>query len=150
MEHAQIKGMTEGVNYAAITELAEYALAELGFEIAANYPLVGKDFNVTRAGIHVDGLLKNEEIYNCFDTEKILGRAAGVAITDKSGAAGIKHWLDRRFSVNVPKDDARLVAIKEKVDAEYEGGRTSSISEEELIAWYREAFGAEPGPAPRG
>ena len=150
IEAAQLNGShAAGVNYAVVTEIAEYFAREIGYAVPANYPLVGRDFNVTRAGIHADGLLKNEEIYNCFDTEKILGRAAGVAITDKSGAAGIKHWLDQRYNVNVPKDDPRLVAIKDKVDAEYEAGRTSSISEEELIAWYREAFGTEPGPAPR-
>jgi len=97
VEHAQLKGMTEGVNYAAITELADYARKELNLEIARNYPLVGSDFNVTRAGIHADGLLKNEEIYNCFDTDKLLGRPVGVAITDKTGAAGIKHWVEARY-----------------------------------------------------
>ena len=35
-------------------------------------PFVGRSFNVTRAGIHADGLLKDEEIYNVFDTAKIL------------------------------------------------------------------------------
>ena len=82
VEHAQLKGQTSGVNYAAITELAEYAEKELGFEIPCNYPLVGRDFNVTRAGIHADGLLKDEEIYNCFDSEKLLNRPVSVAITD--------------------------------------------------------------------
>jgi len=82
VEHAQIKGHTTKVNYAAITELCEYARCELGLEIPNNYPLTGKDFNVTRAGIHADGLLKNEEIYNCFDTQKLLNRPVSVAITD--------------------------------------------------------------------
>ena len=61
IEHAQLKGTDSRVNYAAISELAEYANKELGFNIPTNYPLVGKSFNVTRAGIHADGLLKNEE-----------------------------------------------------------------------------------------
>jgi len=39
VEHAQLKGMTEGVNYAAITELAQYAGKELALEIPRNYPL---------------------------------------------------------------------------------------------------------------
>ncbi|GAJ01954.1 unnamed protein product, partial [marine sediment metagenome] len=56
VEYAQLKGEARGVNYTAITELSEYAGKELGFEIASNYPLVGKDFNVTRAGIHADRL----------------------------------------------------------------------------------------------
>jgi len=141
VEHAQIKGITEGVNYAAITELAEYAKKELGFEIPNNYPLVGKDFNVTRAGIHADGLLKNEEIYNCFDTNKLLKRPVRVAITDKAGAAGIKHWIEARFKIEIAKHDPRVTKIKEKIDAEYAENRVSAISDDEMFQLVREVFG---------
>jgi len=140
VEHAQLKGMTEGVNYVAITELAEYARKELGFEIPPNYPLVGKDFNITRAGIHADGLLKNEEIYNCFDTEKLLKRPVGVAITDKTGAAGIKHWIEARYQIEVPKHDRRITKIKDEIDAEYAADRVSMISDEEMFEWVRQSF----------
>ncbi len=141
VEHAQLKGMTKGVNYGAITELAEYARTELDVEIPGNYPLVGKDFNVTRAGIHADGLLKNEEIYNCFDTLKLLDRPIGVAITDKTGAAGIKHWIEARFEIQIPKHDPKITWIKDQIDAEYAVDRVSSISDKEMFQWVREAFG---------
>lgn len=147
IEHAQLKGMTEGVNYAAITELAEYAHKELAFGIPRNYPLVGKDFNVTRAGIHADGLLKNEEIYNCFDTEKLLNRPADVAITDKTGAAGIKHWIEARYEIEIAKHDPRVTRIKDRIDAEYAADRVSAISDEEMFEWVRDAFGGNLPPA---
>ncbi len=143
VEQAQIKAVKEKVNYAAITELAEYAKKELGFEIARNYPLVGEDFNVTRAGIHVDGLLKDEEIYNCFDTKKLLNRPVNVAITDKAGLAGIKHWIEVRYQIEIPKHDPRIAKIKEKIDAEYEANRASAISDDEMFEWVREAFGED-------
>ena len=143
VEHAQLKGMTKEVNYAAITELAEYAKKELDVEIPGNYPLVGKDFNVTRAGIHADGLLKNEEIYNCFDTLKLLDRPIGVAITDKTGAAGIKHWIEARFEIQIPKHDPKIAWIKDQIDAEYAVDRVSSISDKEMFLWVREAFGED-------
>jgi len=143
VEHAQIKGMTQGVNYGAITELAEYAHKELGVEIPRNYPLVGRDFNVTRAGIHADGLLKNEEIYNCFDTQKLLDRPIGVAITDKTGAAGIKHWIEARYEIQIPKHDPKITWIKDQIDAEYAADRVSSISDEEMFQWVRDAFGED-------
>jgi len=146
VEHAQLKGHTPGVNYAAITELAEYASKELGIEIPHNYPLVGKDFNVTRAGIHADGLLKDEEIYNCFDTQKLLNRPVGVAITDKTGAAGIKHWIEARYQIEIPKHDRRIAKIKEKIDAEYQADRVSAISDEEMFEWVKEAFGGDLPP----
>ena len=140
VEHAQLKGQTSGVNYAAITELAEYAEKELGFEIPCNYPLVGRDFNVTRAGIHADGLLKDEEIYNCFDTEKLLNRPVSVAITDKTGAAGIKHWIEARYQIEIAKHDHRVIKVKERIDAEYSANRVSAISEDEMFMLVREAF----------
>ena len=146
VEHAQLKGMTEGVNYPAITKLAEYASKVLGFNIPSNYPLVGKDFNVTRAGIHADGLLKNEEIYNAFDTVKLLKRPVNVAITDKTGAAGIKHWIESKYVIQIPKHDPRVTKVKSRVDAEYAGNRVSAISEEEMFQWVKEAFGDSPPP----
>jgi len=141
VEHAQLKGVTKGVNYAAITELAQYARKELGFRIPHNYPLVGSDFNVTRAGIHADGLLKNEEIYNCFDTMALLNRPVSVAITDKAGAAGIKHWIEARFVIEIAKHDPRVTKIKDNIDAEYSANRVSAISDEEMFEWLREVFG---------
>ena len=146
VEHAQLKGMTEGVNYAAITELAEYAKKDLGFEIPHNYPLVGRDFNVTRAGIHADGLLKDEEIYNCFDTRKLLNRPPDVAITDKAGAAGVKHWIEARYEIEIPKHDRRIMKIKDRIDAEYAADRVSPISDEEMFEWAKEAFGGDLPP----
>ena len=148
VEHAQLKGMTEGVNYAAITELAEYAKNELGFDIPNNYPLVGKDFNVTSAGIHADGLLKDEEIYNCFDTKRLLNRPVGVAITDKTGSAGVKHYIEARYQIEIAKHDRRVSTIKDKIEAEYKADRVSAISDEEMTAWIKEAFGNDL-PKPR-
>jgi isopropylmalate/homocitrate/citramalate synthase len=142
IEAAGLRGQDQRVNYAAITETARYFGEIIGHEIPANYPLVGRDFNVTRAGIHADGLLKSEEIYNPFDTLKILNSAPKVAITDKSGAAGIKHWLEAHYNIDVAKDDARLLTIRDKVDAQYVNGRNSAISDGEMHAWYKEAFGA--------
>ena len=142
IEAAQVRGQDPRVNYPVITEIAEYYRDVVGHSIPNDYPLVGRDFNTTRAGIHADGLLKDAEIYSAFDTLKILNRAGGVAITDKSGAAGIKHWLESNYEINVAKDDARLLSIRDKVEAEYENGRTTTISDDEMHAWYHEAFGA--------
>ncbi len=147
IEHAQIKGTNPKINYQAITEMANYAQKELGFGLPTNYPLVGKDFNVTRAGIHADGLLKNEEIYNCFDTKKLLNREVGVAITDKTGAAGIKHYIEDRYEIEIPKHDPRVVSIKEKIDAEYAADRVSSISDQEMNTWIEEVFAGDMPPA---
>ncbi len=143
VEAAQIKGQKKRINYAVITEIAEYYRDRIGYAIPHNFPLIGRDFNTTRAGIHADGLLKSEEIYSAFDTQKILNRAPGVAITDKSGAAGILHWLEANYGVSIPKDDPRLLDIRNRVEVEYEDGRTTAVSDEEMHTWYAEAFGKQ-------
>jgi isopropylmalate/homocitrate/citramalate synthase len=146
VEHAQFKGTDTRINYAVITELAEYANKELGFDIPGYYPLVGRNFNVTRAGIHADGLLKNEEIYNCFDTKNLLNRPVGVAITDKAGAAGIKHYIEERYQIEIAKHDPRVSEIKDRIDSEYVAERVSAVSDEEMDAWIKEAFGKDLPP----
>ena len=52
---------------------------------------------MTRAGIHADGLLKNEEIYNIFDTGKFLNRPPLVAVSNTSGLAGIALWINTYY-----------------------------------------------------
>ena len=70
---------------------------EIGIEISPRQPFVGRHFNVTRAGIHADGMLKDEEIYNIFDTAAILNRPASVAVDSHSGLAGVAHWMNGYF-----------------------------------------------------
>ena len=55
-EYAQIRGTLDGMDTTVITELAEYFRNEVGEPIPERTPFVGKNFNVTRAGIHADGL----------------------------------------------------------------------------------------------
>ena len=99
-------------------------------------PYVGSEFNVTRAGIHADGILKDEEIYNIFDTEKILGRPIVVAVNEHSGHAGIAAWVNTYYRLKetdkIDKKDERINTIKDWVDKQYETGRSTVMKSEEL------------------
>lgn len=136
IEYASLRGDTDGMDLAAITEIAEYFENELGYEIPANTPFVGRNFNATRAGIHADGMLKNEEIYNIFDTKKILNRPAMVIVDAHSGLAGIAYWLNGYYHLSgdltVDKRDEIVVKLKELVDKEYENGRNTAMGDFEL------------------
>jgi hypothetical protein len=141
IEYIGLTGDSNGMDTRVITELADYFRNEIQAPVAANYPLVGADFNVTRAGIHADGLLKNPEIYNIFDTQKILNRRARVLVTDKSGISGIAQWINEnvppvagRTFEPVGKRHPGVARIYRWVSEQYEQGRTTSISEEELLA----------------
>ncbi len=137
IDYVSITGDDAGIDTTAITEMAEYFRKEMGFRIPSNYPFVGSEFNSTSAGIHADGAMKNEEIYNIFDTNNILNRPMGVIVTDKSGIAGIAHWVNSHLQLDVDrKIDKRhpgLVKINKWVMEQYEQGRTTSISPEELL-----------------
>ena len=120
----------------AITEIADYFEHEIGYRIPPMTPFVGRNFNVTRAGIHADGLLKDEEIYNIFNTEKLLDRPAAVAVSKTSGLAGIAYWINQNYRLKgerqLNKHDALVEKLKDWVDAQYAGGRTTALSNEEL------------------
>jgi isopropylmalate/homocitrate/citramalate synthase len=143
MEYASLRGTTDGMDTTVITEIARYFEREIGCEIPARTPFVGRDFNITRAGIHADGLMKDEEIYNIFNTEKLLGRPAQVAISATSGTAGIAHWLKHRCpdegADQYDKHSAVVKRMKELIDAEYASGRTTTMSDKEMVSIYREA-----------
>ena len=136
-EYAQLKGDLNGMDTTVITELAEYYEKEIGYHIPERTPFVGKNFNVTRAGVHADGLLKNEEIYNIFDTDKFLNRPALCAVSNTSGLAGIAHWINTYFKLKAEKQldkSSPLVAeVKKWVDKQYEEGRVTVITDAELI-----------------
>ena len=135
-EYAQLRGNLNGADTTVITEIAEYYQKELGYHIPEQTPFVGKNFNITRAGIHADGLLKNEEIYNIFNTKKLLKRAPGVSISNTSGLAGIAYWINEHFHLEdekkVSKDHPLVIELKEWVDTMYAGGRTTSLSTGEI------------------
>ena len=79
MEYAQIRGSLDGMDTTVIRDIADYYEKVIGYHIPENTPFVGAAFNTTQAGIHADGLLKDEEIYNIFDTAKILKSPPKVA-----------------------------------------------------------------------
>ena len=137
MEYAAIRGTTDGMDTTVITEIAEYFERELDYTIPPMTPFVGSAFNLTRAGIHADGIMKDTEIYNIFDTEKILNRKAEVAISNTSGAAGIAYWINKHLGLNgdkaLTKQSPLVVKVKEEVDKLYEDGRTTLMGNEELM-----------------
>ncbi len=130
-----LTGIHDGIDTTAITDAAEYFRTEMGCVIPPNFPFVGADFNTTRAGIHADGLTKNEEIYNIFDTAKWLKRPCKVAVTNNSGLAGIAYWIYCNYgekAVGIPKDHPGLLKVKSWIDEQYANGRVTSISDEEM------------------
>ncbi len=135
IEYIGLKGTTDGIDTNVITEVAEYYTENISNEIPSFYPFVGKNFNVTRAGIHADGLAKYEHVYNIFNTTKLLGRPPRVAITDKSGVDGVALWVNTLLGLEGDKKASRTAVariarwVRNQYDVE---GRNTAISDEEM------------------
>ena len=137
MEYAALRGTFDGMDTTVITEIAEYFEKNMGYTIPPMTPFVGSAFNLTRAGIHADGIMKDTEIYNIFDTDKILGRSAEVAISNTSGAAGVAYWINKHLNLSgdnaVDKHNPLVIKVKEEIDRIYDDGRTTFMGDEELM-----------------
>ena len=135
-EYASLRGSLDGMDPTVITEIADYFEKDIGYKIPPMTPFVGSAFNVTRAGIHADGLMKDQEIYTIFDTEKILNRPAMVQISKTSGLAGIAYWVNQHYrlpdSQKLDKRDPLIQTMKNWIDQEYEDGRQNIMTDREL------------------
>lgn len=142
-EYAQFKGTLDGMDTTVITDLASYFEKEIGYQIPPMTPFVGKNFNVIRAGLHADGLLKNEEIYSIFDTGKFLKKPPAEAISNTTGLGGIAVWINSHFleegKKSVEKADPLVEKVKNMVGAEYAAGRMTFITDEEMSAFTKKA-----------
>jgi citrate (Re)-synthase len=136
MEYISLVGDENGIDTKIITTVRNYFEKELGHHVPRNQPFVGSDFNATSAGVHIDGLSKNEEIYSSFDTRKVLDRNMTINITDKSGLAGISHWLNSHFALTgkekIEKTHPGVGKINKRILKAYEDGRVTAISDEEM------------------
>ena len=137
IEYISLTGDDAAADTAVINEIADYFASELDYRIPFNYPFVGRDFNATSAGVHVDGIAKNEEIYNIFDTSRILGRPVPIIITDKSGRAGVAYWINHNLKLagtpnEVSKKHPAVGRIYDAIMQAYEQGRTTHFSYEEM------------------
>jgi citrate (Re)-synthase len=145
IDYIGLCGELPGIDTTAVTRAAAYFRDQLGTPLPANYPFAGAGFNVTSAGIHADGLMKNEEIYNIFDTARILDRPLGITVNDRSGLAGVAYWINTTLGLKngaqVRKDDPRVLAIHREVEGQYQAGRSTGFSPDEMQALARLHFG---------
>ncbi len=136
IEYISLMGHNNGIDTTVITDIRNYFERVMGIPIPPNMPFVGANFNATSAGIHADGILKNEEIYNIFNTTKILNRPISISVNDKSGLAGIAQWINSHFALTgkdrVEKTHPGVAKINRWVMKQYEEGRTTAISDQEM------------------
>lgn len=143
IEYTQLKG-SNSINLKMIHELSNYFSKEFDHAIDPKRPFVGSDFNMTKAGVHADGILKYEAIYNSFDTKSVLGKPVVIKVNQSSGLAGIAAWINSYYNLKandrIRKKDPRVQLIKSCIDDQYKKGRTTDISNDELKGLFKKYF----------
>lgn len=146
-EYASLRGSLDGMDPTVITEIGSYFRNEMGYDIPPMTPFVGENFNVTKAGIHADGLMKDEEIYNIFNTKKLLNKTPGVSVSKTSGLAGIAYWINEHYDLKddkkYTKNDKLVADLKDWVDVMYADGRTTALSNHEMEDKIKELNGGK-------
>jgi len=135
MAYAEMKGNMSDIDLSTLTEAAKL-FRDLGLKIPTQYPFFGENAFMTKAGIHIDGLLKNPKIYMPFDPERVLGISPKVAIDSHSGKASVVYWICNTFGVdkNHLKEDKRVEEIYSEIVTIYGNGRTSPLDDREMLA----------------
>ena len=126
----------QDANTMAIKEIAEF-YQTIGYDIPEFYPLVGKNFDITSAGVHADGMIKNPEVYASYDLARILGKTPKSAVGSYSGASGIawrvNDLLHLRREEWLSKDHPGIGLIREEVKKQYAEGRITTFSDLEIV-----------------
>lgn len=139
VHYAGIRG-EGGINLRALSRISEL-LGKLGFHVSEYHPIVGRNAFRTKAGIHVDGLLKNPKVYLPFDPLKVLGVPYSMEITPYSGRSAIVAWIRKNLGIDVDKADPRVeVVYREVVNAFKGDGRAMPLSDEELLEIVKKHF----------
>jgi len=135
MFYAQLKGNDGGLNLRVLRDVRDF-FERIGYPIPEFHPFLGANAFRTKAGIHIDGLLKNPSVYLQYDPMKVLGIPYTVAITPYSGRAGLVYWITSRFGTNGwerLKNDARLNKVLQEIEAMFKEGRVFPITDRELV-----------------
>ncbi len=114
---------------------------ELGLHIPEFQPVVGPNAFKTKAGIHVDGLIKNPEVYLPYDSETLLGIPYTVSITPYSGRSAIAYWINKYFRLgpdeSFTKDDVEVNAIYDDVQRMFLESGKGELSDDDMLALTR-------------
>jgi len=138
--HSQLSGERK-LNLRALSKIIDL-FNEMGFRIPEFYPILGENAFKTKAGIHIDGLMKNPAIYLPFDPA-IIGRPYSIEISPYSGRSGIIYWLAKKLNLreweNLKEDPRVELAYREMLKI-FEEGRTEPLSEEEVLSLLKKYF----------
>lgn len=113
--------------------LADKVIAASGRNVGDAKPVVGQLAFTHESGIHVDGLMKEQETYQFLDPA-VVGRAHRFVLGKHSGSGGVAHVLEQLGLAVSAETAGRLL---EKVRA-YAEARKGTVPEVMLLQWLME------------
>lgn len=119
-----------------LAQLSKEVLGCLGREIPINKPIIGSNVFAHESGIHVDGVIKNPDLYEPFSPE-IVGLSRKLVIGKHSGTASLKAKF-RSWNMPLNDFDAALLLgiVRKKAICQ-----RSSLNDCQLIDLYYEMSG---------
>ncbi|MEK3791603.1 homocysteine methyltransferase [Paenibacillus sp. FSL R7-0204] len=121
------------VRLEGLQSLADKVIAASGRSVGDGKPVVGQLAFTHESGIHVDGLMKEQETYQFFDPA-VVGRAHRFVLGKHSGSGGVAHVLEQQGLAVSAETAGRLL---EKVRA-YAEARKGTVPEVMLLQWLME------------
>lgn len=127
----------ETVDTAALYDLAQTVAGSTDVPLAPNKAVVGENAFTHESGIHTDGTLKDEGMYEPYPPE-LVGRERRLVLGKHAGRAGVRAALDEH-SIDV--SDEELNTIVERVKAI--GDRGKRVTDADLLTIAEEVQGRD-------
>jgi D-citramalate synthase len=127
----------ETMKLTEVYELAELVARTTGIHLVPNKAVVGQNAFTHESGIHTDGTLKDESMYEPYPPEKV-GRERRLALGKHAGRAGVEAALDEHgFDVT----DEELGEVVQRVKEIGDRGRR--VTDADLMAIAEEVWGTD-------
>ena len=115
----KLLGLLEGQDLSKLLEYCQTAAEAVGWDVAINYPLVGRDAFRTATGVHAAAIIKAQAKGDEWLADRIysgvpagmFGRHQEICIGYMSGASNVAYWLRKR---NIEPSETLVKAILDK------------------------------------
>jgi len=130
----KLLGMLENQDLTHLLAYCNTAAEAVGWDVAINYPLVGRDAFRTATGVHAAAIIKAQQTGDAWLDDRIysgvpagmFGREQEICIGFMSGASNVNYWLRQR----------KIEPSKELVDAILAKAKTMprNLNDDEVLA----------------
>lgn len=109
--------------------------SNLNIKFFSNQPIVGSNSYITKAGVHINGMLKDKEIYSSYDNEFLLNVKSDYNINRFSGLSALVDLINKNelLPCKVSKNDNEVINLHNKIMFDYENGRKSDYTKQEIF-----------------